>query len=270
MEESLTQGVPASAASNEPTVQPAEQPTADGNQETISTPSNDGNEAVSTTTAQTTNSGGVEDDVLTKFAKGQGYSDEDIASMSEREKKTLLSLKKNVDTFRNPEKKLVDAVSDVVEGPRTNETDDEAFKREFRQYKYEKQTDNFWKENNRDRSLEPIMVKILNDKKAELTPIIGEERAKDYCFTLSRDLDTLYVQAQIASGTYSPEAAAEEARREERDSIKKQIAAAPDAAHAVQGAPKSQPKITMDWIRNEYNSKNPEHVKLVNEFYGSK
>lgn len=268
MEESLTQGVTQEVAPQEPTTQPAEQPKADGNQETIS--GEQSQETVSTTPAEQKQSGVADDDGLAKFAKGQGYSDEDIAKMSEREKKTLLSLKKNVDTFRNSDKKITEQVASMVDTPGINETEDESFKREFRQYKYERQVDQFWTNSKKDRSLEPTMVQILEDKKAELTPILGEDKAKEYVFNLSRDLDTLYTQAQIKSGAFNPEATKEEARREERDSIKKQMAAAPETAHAVQNSTSTQPKVTLDWIRDEYNSKNPEHVALVNEFFGSK
>lgn len=269
MEESLTQGDTQAVASQELTTQPVALPTADGNQETISNQEEiQGQEAVSTTPAQTNPSGDVDDDSLVKFAKGQGYSEEDVVNMTDREKKTLLSLKKNVDQFRNPDKKLTEQVSTVVDAPVAGEPDEATFKREFRAYKYEKQVDEFWKDEKKDRSLEPAMARILNDKIAELAPQIGEQEARKYAFNLSRDLSTLYAQAQLASGvlsTVNPEAI----RQEERDSIKKQIAAAPDAAHAVQTGPTSRPKVTMDWIRDEYNSKNPEHVKLVNEFYGA-
>ncbi len=270
MEESLTQSAPQVTASQEPTVQTVAQPTADGNQETISTQEPvQGQEAVSTTPAETNPSGVADDDGLAKFAKGQGYTDEDVANMSEREKKTLLSLKKNVDQFRNPDKKLTDQVVETVDAPVQGESEDDSFKREFRAYKYEKQVDDFWKDGNKDRSLEPAMAKILNDKVAELTPVLGEAEARKYAFNLSRDLNTLYVQAQIATGGVTTGATIEAVRQEERDSIKRQIAAAPEAAHAVQSAPQSQPKVTLDWIRTEYNSKNPEHVKLVNEFYSA-
>jgi hypothetical protein len=114
------------------------------------------------------------------------------------------------------------------------------------------------------------MARILKDKKAELIPLIGEKQAKDYCFNLSRDLNTLYIQAQVESGTYNPQAAIEEARREERDSIKRKLNAAPEGAHAVQTSTNSKPKITVEWIRNEYNSKNPEHRKMIDEFYSTK
>lgn len=272
MEESLTQGDITTAASQEPTVTANIEPTADVNQETISNTSAEVNEEVSTATAQTQSSGG-EDDGLAKFAKGQGI--DNIGSMTERELKLLKIAHDNQKAYRKTnDKKLTDQVVEIVDIPKKDETEDESFKREFRQYKYEKQVDSFWspdeKGNKKDRSLEPTMAKILNDKKAELTPLIGEDEAKKYCFNLSRDLNTLYVQAQIETGTYNPEAAKEEARREERDSIKKKIAAAPEGAHAVQSSMSSKPKITMDWIRNEYNSKNPDHVKMVNEFFSSK
>lgn len=268
MEESLTQGDAPITASVEPTVQSSVEPKADGNQDAISQPSTEGNEAVSTTPAQN-NSGDVDEDGLAKFAKGQGI--EDFDNLSDRERKLLKIAHDNQKAYRKTnDKKITEQVVESVDSPKTNETEDESFKREFRQYKYEKQVDDFWKDTNKSRSLEPIMAKILSDKKAELVPLIGEDEAKKYCFNLSRDLDTLYVQAQVKSGTYSPEAAKEEGRQEARDSIKRQIAAAPDAAHATQNSTATQPKVTLDWVRNEYNSKNPEHVKLVNEFFGNK
>lgn len=271
MEESLTNGAQQPVASQEPTTPVVETPVADGNQETISTqePQGEGQEAVSTTPAQTNPSGDADEDGLAKFAKGQGITEEEFSSLSERELKLLKVAKDNQSAARNKpaDKKLTEQVVESVDSPTGQETEDEAFKREFRAYKYEKQVDDFWKDESKDRSLEPAMAQILNDKVAELTPVLGEQEARKYAFNLSRDLNTLYAQAQLQSGVLSnvnPEAI----RQEERDSIKRQIAAAPDAAHAVQSAPTAQPKVTLDWVRTEYNSKNPEHVKLVNEFFG--
>lgn len=270
MEESLTQGdVQSTASQVEPTVQTNIESKADGNQETISTEQS--GEAVSNTEAKTQTSVG-EDDGLIKFAKGQGITVEEYASLSERELKLLKVAKDNQSAARNKpvEKKIIEQVAETVDTPNVNETENESISREIRGYKYEKQVDTFWSDAKKNRSLEPTMAKILSDKKAELTPLIGEAEAKKYCFNLSRDLNTLYVQAQIETGTYDPEAAKEEARREERDSIKRKIAAAPSGAHAVQSSTNSNTKITMDWVRNEYNSKNPEHVKMLNDYFGSK
>lgn len=265
MEESLTQGTPQAAASQEPTATPVETPKADvHNQETIS--GEQSQEAVSTTPAETNPSGDVEtDDGLAKFAKGQGYTDEDIAGMSEREKKTLLSLKKSADAHRNPDKKLTDA-NDLVDAPKQGATEDDEFKREFRQYKYERQVDSFWAgDGGRDRALEPVMAEILNEKVAELTPILGEQAARQHAFNLSRDLGTLYSMAQIKSGTFDPNAAKEEGRREERDSIRQQSSASAPQAHAVTPGTPSTPKVDREWLTNTYDPTNEEHKTLLAE-----
>lgn len=264
MEESLTQDDPSTVAAQvASTTESNDQSQADGNQETISTEQSQ--EAVSTATANKETSGG-QDDSLAKFAKGQGI--DSLDDMSERELKLLKIARDNQTAYRKTnDKKLIEQINEIVTTPGAQETEDEEFKREFKQYKYEKQVDNFWKDDKKDSKLEPVMARILSDKQAELTLLIGEKEAKAYCYNLSRDLNTLYIQAQIESGTYDPEVAKQEARQEERDSIKRKIAAAPDGAHASQNTTAVQPKVTLDWIRNEYNSKNPDHVKLVNAFY---
>ena len=237
------------------------------NQETIST--GQPNEAVSDdSTAQVTNEGGAAetDEGLAQFAKGQGISEEDFATLTEREKKLLKVAKDNQTAARNKpaDKSLGEANSEIVDAPTGNETEDESFKREFRQYKYERMADQFWSQEGRDRSLEPAMVGLLNKKIEELTPSLGEAEARKYAFNLSRDLDTLYNLAAIESGTYDPQAAKQEGRREERDSIRRQSAASAPEAHATASAPASS-KIDLAWIQDTYDSSNPEHIKMLDE-----
>lgn len=224
-------------------------------------------EAVSDdSTANQNNSGAGEDDGLAKFAKGQGYSDEDYSQFTEREKKLLKVAKDNQSAARNKpaDKKLSDANTEVVDSPKQGETEDESFKREFRQYKYERQSDAFFSQDGKDRTLEPVMVEILNNKIAELTPSLGEAEAKKYAFNLSRDLGTLYNLAQIESGSFDPNAARQEGRQEERDSIRRQSAAGAPEAHASANAPASS-KIDLNWLQNTYDSTNESHRKLLDE-----
>lgn len=263
MEESLTQGGSTdSGLQTQPTTDSSVvTPTADGNQETISTEQS--TEAVSTTPAQTNNDGGAveTDDGLAKFAKGQGI--EDISQLSEREQKLLKVAHDNQKFARSntPEKKLSD-VNELVDTPKQGATEDEEFKREFRQYKYERQTDQFWSADGRDRTLEPTMVQILNDKVAELTPVIGADKAKEYAFNLSRDLPTLYNLAQIQTGTFDPQAAKEQGRREERDSIRNKAGAEAPAAHATSPVTSST-KVDKAWIQSTYDPNNAEHRQLL-------
>lgn len=267
MEESLTQGAtPTDGLQEQPTVQPVEAPTAESqSQETIS--GDNTQEAVSTTPANPNPSGEVEtDDGLAKFAKGQGISEEDFNSLSERELKLLKVAKDNQSAARNKptDKKLTEA-NDLVDAPKQGATEDEEFKREFRQYKYERQTDSFFSQEGRNRELEPVMAQILSDKVKELTPTLGEQEARKYAFNLSRDLGTLYDMAQIKSGSFDPQAAKEEGRREERDSIRQQSSAAAPQAHAVTPGSPSTPKVDRDWLDNTYDPKNKEHQTLLAE-----
>lgn len=186
------------------------------------------------------------DDGLAKFAKSQGV--EDISQLSDNELRFLKMAHDNQKAFR--EKGNQPSISDATK--QLGGTDVES---RLAQLEYEKTTEKFFSEN-RDRSLEPAMVEILNEKK--------EQYGKDYAMNLSRDLDALYGLAQVRAG--KPSSVDTEAiRREERESIQRQMSAGAPAAHATQGARSSTPKITTDWIRNEYDPRNPEHIKMMQE-----
>lgn len=266
MEESLTQeGLETAASVNETTAQVPDESKADSNQETNSSEQSTGD--VSQATAESKEESGEQDASLVKFAKGQGI--EDVTNLSNRELNLLKIARDNQKAYRQTsDKRLTEEVAISVDAKKAEDSEDDIFKREFRAYRYEKQVDDYWKTGKKDRDLEPVMANILREKVTSLTPVIGEAEAKKYAYTLSRDLDTLYAQALMQSGGISQEASIELARQEERESIKKKLNAAPESAHAVQTVT-NKPKINLDWIRNEYDSKNPEHVKMVNEFYGA-
>jgi len=260
MSESLTeggQGAAASTTESTVTTQPVQQPSAESqNQEAIS--GGQTQETAATTAEQTQNeSGSQADDSLAKFAKGQGYTDEDIAQMSDREKKTLLSLKKSADSFHNQPK--IEDVSKTLGTPGDDATDIQKLNARIQAFEYQTKTDSFWGSEGKDRSLEPTMVQILNDRK--------DKFGKDYAYQLSQDLDTLYAMARLESGAGNSDAAKEEGRREERESINKSLSAGAPTAHATTGTPSTPPQVTLDWIRSEYDSHNPEHRKLVDAFY---
>lgn len=218
-----------------------------------------------TATQQTQTGGSQTDDGLANFAKSQGI--EDISQLSEREQKLLKVAHDNQKAFRergNTGERVTDASKNLQTGERNLEY-------RVAEMEYERLTDKFWSDQQakRDQSLEPVMVQILNEKKAELTPILGEEKAREYAFNLSRDLPTLYGMAQLKSGAQPGQTVdAEAIRREERESIQRQMSAGAPQAHATQGtATGAQPKVTEEWIRTEYDPRNAEHRKLVDEFY---
>jgi len=269
MSESLTGNDVVVTASSEPTVQTTTPTTAESsNQETISTPVvNTGNEAVSTDTAtqkpQTNSSVNEDDNSLAKFAKSQGYSDEDITSLSDREKKLLKIASDNQKAYRNNTNapKVADVAKIINAAPDDADVATKAVS-EINQFRYEQKTSKFWGDANRDKEFEPAMVEILNEKSTEFGP------KSEYVKNLSNDLDTLYAMAQIKSGKFGSPVDEQAIRQEERDSINRSLAAGAPNAHATTNAASSAtPTVTREWIQNEYDPKNAEHQKLVNEFY---
>ena len=258
MNNSPTEGEQVQTASvTEPTVnEQVQQPAAEQNQETIS--HEQSQEAVSQTTAGNNNNEGAsqnDDDGLAKFAKAQGF---DPDNLSDDVKRALKIAHDNQKAYRNstPEKKVTE-VAQELEKPKENETEDEAFRREFKQYKYEQQTSQFWGEDGRDKTLEPTMVEILNEKKAQY--------GADYARNLSHDLPTLYDLARLRNGAVGGQVDTEAIRREERESIKKAQTASSGQPHAVTQNNNTTPKIDREWLSTQYDPSNPEHRKMVDE-----
>lgn len=255
MNESPTEGAVATPASQEPTGQEAVVTTAESqNQETIS------QETVSQDTANQTNtqtSGGQnDDDGLAKFAKSQGFDPENL---SDGERRALKIAHDNQKAYRSTsnEKKVTEAASEL-HTPVANETEDAKFRREFQTWKYEQQAEKFWADK-QDRTLEPSMVEILNEKK--------EQYGTEYARILSQDLNTLYDLARLKSGAQvGAPVDADAIRREERESIKRQANASAGQPHAVSQAT-SETKIDRNWLDTQYQPSNPEHRKLVDAAY---
>ena len=268
MNNSPTEGVDQSPASNELTGQTTEQlqSAEQSNQDANSREQSQGKVSDDTaqqnqnseTQKQTQQQGDANqtDDGLAKFAKAQGF---DLETASDDVKRALKLAHDNQRAYRN-------ATSNKSISEATEELDDGSLRAEVDSLKYENQVNKFWQGSGRDRSLEPVMVEILNEKVAELTPQFGEYQARTYAKTLSRDLDTLYGLAQLRSGANTgANIDAEAIRREERESINKQLQGGAPQAHAMQGGQPKKPQITAEWLTNVYNPRDPEHIKLLQE-----
>lgn len=252
MEHSPTEGATVTPASTEPTGQVQEQqPAAELNQETSSGVQAQGSVSDGTATTQVTEatqtqqtSGEATDEGLAKFAKSQGV--DDIAQLDDTALRFLKIAHDNQKAFREKTSgpKITDATKPL------SGTDTEA---RLAQLEFERETDKFF--DGKDRSIEGKMVEVLNEKRKQF----GDA----YAFSLSRDLDALY---SLAGGSQSS-VDVEAIRREERESINRKMSAGTPGAHATQGGASATPKVTSDWIENEYDPRNPEHVKLVDEFY---
>ena len=253
MENSPTEQVAVTPASVEPTGQEQQQQvSAEQNQETNSREQSQGSVSDDTaqqnqTQTQQKGSESTTDDGLAKFAKSQGV--EDVSQLSDRELQFLKIAHDNQKAFR--EKGSQASIADATKN--LGGTDIES---RLAQLESEKATDKFFSEG-RDRSLETKMVEILNEKK--------EQYGKDYAMNLSRDLDALYGLAQVRAGASSVDA--EAIRREERESINRQMSATAPTSHATQGQRQTGGQIDENWIRNEYDPHNPEHRVLVDQFY---
>jgi len=243
------------ASTTEPTVnEQVQQPTAESqSQEAIS--HEQSQEAASQTTVKNNNGSQNDDDGLAKFAKSQGFDPENL---TDGERRALKIAHDNQRAYRNNanDKKVTDTAAELNK-PAANESEDEAFRREFRQYKYEQTTNKFWGEDGRDKALEPAMVEILNEKK--------EQYGEDYARNLSKDLTTLYDLARLRSGANGSQVDTEAIRREERESIKKQQTAGSGQPHATTQNNSAPQKVTRDWLESSYDPTNAEHRKMVDE-----
>lgn len=269
MAESLTEGnVENSGLENQPTAEnSAVQNSAESqNQETISGEQNESQEAVSgNDTAdeqkQTEENGGAStetDDGLAKFAKSQGI--DNLEELTDREKKLLKIASDNQKAYRssknNNSSKEMSQLTDELSTLPDDATDIQKLHRKVQTMENDRKVEQFWNQEGRDRSLETEMISILKEK--------SEQLGKGYAYTLSQDLDTLYGLAQLRAGGSS-----DEQSRRERESIRKQQMAGAPQAHAVhQNA--SGPKVTAQWIENEYNPSNPEHRQMLADYYAGK
>lgn len=194
------------------------------------------------------------DDGLAKFAKSQGF---DPDNLTDGERRALKIAHDNQRAYRTSTNKpsVVQEKAEVEGGITKDEVT--AFEREFRIYQAQKQADSFFSQEGRDKSLEPVMASILNEKKSQY--------GNQYASVLSKDLDLLYNLAVIKNGGNLVDEDA--IRREERESINRHLSASTPTAHASQTTGDVPQKVDEDWIENYYDPRNPEQRKLVDEYY---
>lgn len=238
------------SSTTEPTVTPADsQATMENNGASTDTTV----QPASTESANTnTQNADDENAALAKFAKGQGIND--LSELSERELSLLKMARDNksaYDKTKQSQPKLEETSTQLSElGDEA--TDVQRLAAKVANWEYREKKAAFMQ--GKDASLEPVMAQIVSEKRAEY--------GDDYARALLNDLPTLYSLAS-AQKPVDTSAAVEEARREERNSMNKSLSAGASDAHATNSKPATPIKVTSEWIRNEYNPNNPEHVALV-------
>lgn len=194
-----------------------------------------------------------DDNALAKFAKGQGIND--LSELSERELSFLKMARDNksaLDRTKQNQPRL-EETSTVLSVLGEDATDVQRLAAKVANMEYKGKKTSFFE--GKDAALEPVMSQIVTEKRKEF--------GDDYARNLLNDLPTLYGLAQLNNGFTDTKAAVEAAKREERDSMNRSLAAGASDAHATDSKPATPAKITNDWIMNEYDSTNPEHRALV-------
>jgi hypothetical protein len=209
------------------------------------------------------------DEGLASFAKGQGF--DNISDFSERELELLRRQKKQVDKFRNDPERIkqhsqeLDAAVTEIHEASDEELGDgtdpvqEALARsnqQIAQLKAEQRLDRFRRERPDAVEYESDMRDIILQEQK----MYGIEAAR----ALAANLPRLYREAKALREGDGTESAREEGRREERELLRKRQEAGAESHHAQSPSPKG-PKVTREWIKNEYNPSNPEHRAMVDE-----
>lgn len=209
-------------------------------------------EPASTESAPKTNTADDENAALAKFAKGQGIND--LSELSEREISLLKMARDNksaLDKTKQSQPKL-EETSTGLATLGDEATDVQKLAAKVANIEFKENKAKFLE--GKDATLEPVMAQIVADARTEL----GDDAAR----SLIGNLPFLY---SLAEGRKPADtsAAVEEARREERSSMNQSLSAGASDAHATNSKPATPIKVTSEWIRNEYNPNNPEHVALV-------
>ena len=249
-EPTTEQVVDTSVADNSSTTEPTTQ-SADS-QATTETGGSNTPEPASTESAPKTNTADDENAALAKFAKGQGIND--LSELSEREISLLKMARDNksaLDKTKQSQPKL-EETSTGLATLGDEATDVQRLAAKVANIEFKENKAKFLE--GKDASLEPVMAQIVADARTEL----GDDAAR----SLIGNLSFLY---SLAEGRKPADtsAAVEEARREERNSMNQSLSAGASDAHATNSKPATPIKVTSEWIRNEYNPNNPEHVVLV-------
>jgi len=228
--------------------------------ETVTNPAEQsGQDAAASSTAQATdtsagqnNQAGDDEADLAKFAKGQGIND--LSELTDRERSLLKMARDNksaLDKTKQNQPKLEETSTSLATLP-SEATDVQKLTAKVANMEFSATKKAFME--GKDVSLEPVMAQIVAEKRQQF--------GDDYARQLLSDLPTLYGLAQLQKPA-DTSAAVEAARQEERTSMNQSLAAGGGNAHATDSKPAAPIKVTNDWIRNEYDSTNPEHRALL-------
>lgn len=189
---------------------------------------------------------------LAKFAKGQGIND--LSELSDRERSLLKMARDNKSAFDKTKQNQpkLDESSTELSKLGDDATDVQKLTAKVANMEFSANKSKFFE--GKDTSLEPVMAQIVAEKRQQF--------GDDYARQLLSDLPTLYGLAQLQKPA-DTSAAVEEAKREERTSMNQSLAAGGGDAHATNSKPATPVKVTNEWIRNEYDSTNPEHRALL-------
>lgn len=204
-----------------------------------------------------------DDDGFSKFAKSQGF---DPSDLTDRERKALKIAHDNVKAFRTKEQKdeLRKATEDINDPKdvRDNEELSDAEKREIQrdmeiaQLRAAQRTRDFYDSNPQAKEYDKEMGQLIKEEQ--------EKHGTAAARYLAQDLERLYILAKARRGNDDSDAAREAGRREERELLRKRQEGSADSSHSTQpNAPKT--KVTRDWLASEYDPKNAEHRKMVDE-----
>jgi hypothetical protein len=238
--------------------------TQDADQESKDEPQN------RSTQSKETDSSDADDDGLAKFAKSQGF---DFESLSDNELKALKLAHENQKAFRSErqeKKQTNDLQKNLKEATQPNEEELESESpavAEMRrtqamvaQLESKQRVTDFYLDNPEARDYDKEMGEIVKEEAAKFT---NPEEGKAAARYLASDLERLLLLAKARRGTDSSEAI-EAARREERESLRREQEGAGESP-AAQTRSQGTPKVTREWVTNEYDPSNPEHQKMVDE-----
>lgn len=198
---------------------------------------------------------------LKRFAKSQGFSDEDVETLTPREIKALGIARKQVQETR---KKIEQENKGAVEKAVSEVTkDSDLSDREYFEFRM-KQRDmldsvrQYWQENPDDKAYEAEAIAILQAEK--------ERYGDDAMIRLIDNMPRLVREAKHNAGAFDPEALAEKGRKEERERLNKLQSGSADGAHASTSDTPVKDEVTVDWIKTEYDPTNAEHREKLDKF----
>ena len=198
---------------------------------------------------------------LKRFAKSQGYKDDELEDLSPREIKALTIARKQVQETR---KKLELENKGAIE-KEVNEIDKESElgDREYFEFRLKQRDmiDNireYWRSNPDDAQYEAEAVSILQAEK--------DRYGTDAMLRLAENMPRLVREAKHNAGAFDPEVIAERGRKEERERLNKLQSGSADGAHASTSDTPVKDEVTVDWIKSEYDPTNAEHRAKLDKF----